>query len=180
LFRDDFSDPASGWSTEADETIYVDYDHNGYRIKVEERDTIAWGTPELDFKDVSIEVEAVKVSGPDDNMLGVMCRIQDDSHFYVLAISSDGYYFIGKYVGDQLEPIGSDEWQFSDAIHQGKTTNRLRAECIGDELTLYVNDIKVSQVIDGDYASGDVGLAAAAFDLTGTEILFDNFVAQTR
>jgi hypothetical protein len=49
---------------------------------------------------------------------------------------------------------------------------------MGDRLSLYANDIRLVLVEDSDFTSGDVGLVAAALDLPGTDILFDNFVAE--
>ena len=69
--------------------------------------------------------------------------------------------------------------EYSDSIHKGKTSNLLRAECVGKSLTLYVNGLVVKQVEDSDFSAGDVGLTAAAFNLAGTDIRFDNFQAST-
>ena len=55
-------------------------------------------------------------------------------------------------------------------------TNRLRVDCIGNRLSLYVNGEIVAEVTDGDLASGDVGLASGTYDDPGTDMRFDNFV----
>jgi hypothetical protein len=137
-----------------------------------------WANPGLNFSDVSIEVEATKSSGPDDNFFGLICRYQDPYNFYMLALSSDGYYSIRKYQDGEFSFLGADQWQFSSAIHQGKTTNVVRADCIGDTLTLYGNGTKLAEAIDGTFQSGDIGLTAASLQMAGTNILFDNFLAK--
>ena len=68
--------------------------------------------------------------------------------------------------------------EYSEAINQGNATNRLRADCIGQTLTLYVNDQQVFQTSDSQFSSGDVGLIAGTFDVAGTDIHFDNFVVR--
>jgi hypothetical protein len=49
-------------------------------------------------------------------------------------------------------------------------------DCIGDTLTLFVNDQQLAQVRDNEFPSGDVGLIAGTYDTPGTDIRFDNFV----
>jgi hypothetical protein len=124
---------------------------------------------------VIIEVDATKVAGPDDNDFGVICRYQDENNFYFFEISSDGYYSVGKYKENQLELIGMQQMQTSDAIRQGQATNRIRASCIGSLLSLSVNGHKLIEVEDIEFSTGDVGLIAGTFETPGTDILFDNF-----
>jgi len=62
----------------------------------------------------------------------------------------------------------------SGAIQQGFATNRLRADCIGDTLTLYVNGKLAASAIDSSYTGGDVGFIVGTFDIPNTEIAFDN------
>lgn len=178
-FEDDFSDPSSGWEPGSHVSSRTGYDAGGYRFFIDQADTMDWATPGLDFTDVRLEVAADKIAGADDNLFGVLCRYVDENNFYLLGISSDGYYNIGKYQQGKYRVIGQEEGQgFNQAIHQGKTRNHMRAECIGTTLTLYVNDTNVASVNDADFSSGDIGLAAAALDIPGTDILFDNFSAQ--
>jgi len=54
--------------------------------------------------------------------------------------------------------------------------NHLRADCIGNTLTLYVNFNEVASVQDSDFATGDVGVLAGAFAEAGVDVLFQNFV----
>jgi hypothetical protein len=178
IFRDDFSDPSSGWPQEAGAGSSTDYDSGGYRILVDEPNTIYWATPGLNFADVTIEVDAEKIAGAEDNYFGILCRYQDNDNFYLFSISSDGYYSIGKYKNGEFSFIHDNGQGYSNLIHQGKTTNRLRIDCEGTTLTLYANDSKLATVEDADFTSGDIGLMAAAFDIAGTNILFDNFVAE--
>src|SRR3989337_2607393 len=95
----------------------------------------------------------------------------------LLAISSDGFYQVGKYKDGEYSFLKNGEG-YSDSIHQGKTRNQLRAECIRTTLRLYANGTKLAEVEDTDFSRGDIGLMAAARDVPGTNILFDNFVAE--
>ncbi|MEE8122137.1 MAG: hypothetical protein V3T55_11440 [Anaerolineales bacterium] len=62
---------------------------------------------------------------------------------------------------------------------QGNTSNHLGVECVGSGLSLYANGVKLAEVVDSDFASGDVGLIAGTYDIPGTEIHFDNFVVSS-
>ena len=99
LFSDDFSDPPSGWGAWEQEEALVDYFSGGLRILVNEPHFDFWSVAGKDFQDVQIEVDAVKFAGPDDNDFGILCRYQDKENFYMLVISSDGYYGIAKLKG---------------------------------------------------------------------------------
>jgi hypothetical protein len=178
LFQDDFSDPSSGWPSGEDNGSQFGYVNGSYRIYENKINYVHWVTPDKLFANVSIEVDATKVSGADDNYFGILCRYQDEQNFYYLLASSNGYYLVGKYKDGQYNDLLKDGWAYSGYIHQGKTTNHLRADCIGDTLTLYVNDSKLGEAVDSDFGPGDIGLTAAALSTAGTEILFDNFIAQ--
>ncbi|NLG72797.1 MAG: hypothetical protein GX495_12255 [Chloroflexi bacterium] len=175
LFQDDFSQPTSGWNRGATTEGETDYAGGFYRIYINQAYTDIWSGPGLDFSDVRIEVEAAKASGPDDNHFGVICRAVDSSHFYFFLISSDGYYGIGRRSGEQQDLLGMDGMQPSEAIRQGEETNHIRADCVGDRLTLYVNGTKLAEVQDPVYTHGDVGLIAGSFASSGTDIHFDHF-----
>ena len=68
--------------------------------------------------------------------------------------------------------------QPSEAIRPGTALNQLRADCVGESLTLYVNGQLVAQVQDGAFPSGNVGLIAGTYDTLGVDIFFDNLVVR--
>jgi len=176
LFQDDFSDPKSGWHTLRDGDQLIDYEQDGLRFYVTETQFDFWSIPSLSFEDVHIDVIAVKLGGPDDNDFGVICRYQDEEHFYGFLISSDGYFGISKMVDGEHTLLGSEEMQPTDAINPGAASNAIAVDCIGDKLSLTVNGTKLLEVEDSDYTRGDIGLLAGTFDSPGVDILFDNFI----
>jgi len=178
LFQDDFSDPQSGWNRVSTDTGETDYDDGVYRILVNESNTDIWSKPGQSFEDAVIEVDAFKVGGVRDNRFGVICRATSDDTFYTFIISSDGYYGIGKVKGEFYELIGTDALLPSEEIEQGSAINRIRAECIGDRLSLFVNGVKIDEVKDTELVSGDVGLIAGTYNEPGTDIRFDNFIVR--
>jgi hypothetical protein len=178
VFRDDFSQPYSGWvrGTDLPNGGISDYTDGQFRILVNEPNYDYWSNPKLSFKNARIEVDATRQAGPDINRFGLICRYQDEQNYYFFIVSSDGYYGVGKVKENHLSLIGMSEMQPSNAVQMGTTMNHLRADCIGDQLFFYVNGRLLTQVSDSDFASGDVGILAGTFDQSGVDVVFDNFV----
>jgi hypothetical protein len=179
LFKDDFSDPSSGWNRITTTQGETDYADGIYRIFVNEPNLDVWSMPGGEFKDVRIEVDTLKVGGERDNRFGIICRAEDLESFYTFVISSDGFYGIGKILGQDYSLIGMDALQPHDAILEGSALNHLRADCVGDTLTFYANGTQLAQVRDSEFQSGDVGLIAGTYQTPGTDIRFDNFTVYT-
>lgn len=176
LFYDDFSNSSSGWqknSGELGETAYIE---GQYSITVKGANFDLWSNPSISFADTKIEVDTVRLGGPDNNRFGVQCRYVDVDNYYFAVISSDGYYGIGKVVKGKQTFIPKNGMQVTEKIFAGSAVNHIRFDCIGNRLTLYLNGDYVESVEDSDLQSGDVGLLAGTFEDKGTKILFDNFV----
>jgi hypothetical protein len=178
LFQDDFSDPSSGWMTVHEPDQIMAYENGGFRIWVNQPNFDYWSVPGLRFTDVSIEVDITKLGGPDDNDIGVICRYKNSDNFYGFLISSDGYYGISERQNGEHQVIGMDGMKHSSTIHTGNAVNHVRADCVGNTLTLSVNGVQLVKVEDSSLAVGDVGLLAGSFDQPGVDILFDNFVVK--
>ena len=177
-FQDDFSNNTTGWPMVRTDEGVTDYENAVYRIFVNIANQDYFATPGLSpKKDVRVDVDATKVGGSDDNDLGVICRYQDNNNLYQFVISSDGYVGIMKWVDGSLQGIGAETLIESSAVNMGNAHNHIRADCIGDTLTLYVNDQQVSSVQDTSFTNGgDVGIFAGTYDEPGTDIHFDNFL----
>lgn len=175
LFQDDFSRSSSGWTRMLNAEGVMDYDGGGYRILVNSQQMNFWSTPQKDFTDVRLEVDTGKLAGPDENRIGLICRF-NGSDYYFFIISSDGFYGAGIFFSGQALLLGQSEMQSSESIHKGLAVNHLRADCIGNTLTFYVNGFQVAQFRNDVLASGDVGMLAGTFDTPGVDIIFDNFV----
>ena len=176
LFQDDFSNPTSGWNINSDSEGINGYANGGYRIYVNNANWYLWSTPGFNFTDVIVEVEAVRVAGPEENDFGVICRYKDGSNFYKLVLGSDGYYGVSKVIGGKEQLVGMEKMQLNnDVIKRGVgATNQLRVECVGEHLTLLANGQILADVKDAELTSGDIGLIAGAYDTPGVDILFDN------
>jgi len=178
LFQDDFSDTSSGWDHFDDGEVITEYVDGAYQIIINIENTDVWSNPGLSFEDTVVEVDATKQDGPDDNDFGIICRYQDPSNFYYFLISSDGFYTIAKWGGGEQVLISSDNMEYSDIINQGYASNKIRADCIGNRLVLWVNDQILVEATDTAFTTGDVGLIAGTFGTPGTDIIFDDFMVR--
>jgi hypothetical protein len=179
VFSDDFSNTKHKWDKVNETNRITDYFNDAFHIVVNEANTDAWSNPgDESFTDVTIEVDATKNAGPEDNDFGIVCRYTegDQFNFYYAVISSDGYYSIMKMSNGVGRPLGKDSLLQSEKIKLGTSTNHLRFDCIGTSLTFSVNGNVIDQQTDTEYAAGNVGLIAGTFDTIGADIIFDNFI----
>ena len=180
LFKDDFQLQQGGWTTRDDLFSFSGYDHGSFRLRTTMPNYQIWSVPGLQFSNTQVYVRAEKLNGPDDNLLGLICRYQNESNFYAFVISSDGYYGIYKRAGENLALIDQDHLDFSEVIVQGEGVNRLSALCYEDQLSLIVNDTLLLQVEDSSFVYGDVGMIVGNFEQGGVDILFDQFIVVKR
>lgn len=174
LYQEQFENNSTGWARIANDNGIMDYDVGGYRILVRQPKLNIWSISEKEFGDVRLETDVIRLNGPEENRMGLICRYQDGD-YYFFVISNDGYYVIGKFIGGMTLLLGQREMQASEAIQKG-TMNHLRADCIGEKLTFYINFTEVASATDTDFPRGDVGLLAGSFTQPGVDVLFDNFV----
>jgi hypothetical protein len=176
LFQDDFAQATTGWDRLMTPEGIMDYDAGGYRILVNSLQTNFWSTPHRNFADVRIEVDTGKIGGPDENRIGIVCRFNGDDYYFFM-ISSDGFYGMGVYKDGLAVLLGQSQMQSDPSIKTGLAVNHLRADCIGNTFTFYVNGFQVAQAQDTSLTAGDIGLLAGTFAQPGVDIVFDNFVA---
>ncbi len=174
LFQDGFSDTSSGWDQVRTAEGMTDYEADRYRILINATNADYWANPGLVFGDVVIDIDAGKISGPDDNDYGVLCRYQDIENFYFLIISSDGYYGIGKVENGEQHLLDPPQMYHSRSINPGDGPNHIQATCTGTEISLSVNGDLLATANDAAFSSGDIGLIVGSFDEAGVDIWFDN------
>jgi hypothetical protein len=160
----------------------VSYKNLGLSLYVSKANSMIYGSPSALTvmiyslpNDMRIEVDATLMSGSDNNIFGILCR-RNANGFYFLGISSKGSATIQKYsIGQWIPLLRGAEAITLDNINKGISTNHIRADCVGEELTLYVNSKQVVSIRDGSYPGGYFGLYVGSYESIGTEILFDNF-----
>ncbi len=175
LYQDDFHDPSSGWAHSSGSMGAMDYYNGTYRIQVNIPNYDLWAVSGKTFGDVRVEADMARFAGPEENRFGLICRYRDSQNFYFFIISSDGYYAIGKVSRGLRTLLGQEMMTFNTAIRPGITPNHLRADCVGQKLTLYVNSQRIAMTQDPEFTGGDTGLLAGVFDMAGVDVIFENF-----
>ena len=170
LWQDDFS--RRQWAEHNDNDHRKGYADEQYFIAVEVSDYSFWSVSGNSYQDFVLEVDTIRLEGPENNDYGLVLRYQNDANFYSFEISSDGFYTFTKLVEGELYEI--IPWQQSEAVHLGSGHNTLRVEAVGANFTFYINDELVDAAIDSEFAAGDIGLVAGTYQETGTHIAFDN------
>ena len=174
LFSDDFSSEV-GWYTEQADNYGFEFLAGGYRMYADIPNAKIWSIRDDDYADIILEVEAARMAGPTDGYYGLLCRQVDDDNYYALVIGSNGFYGIGKMAAGEFSFL--QEGQDTKGVIYPEATkfNKIRADCVGDTLRLYANGQKLSEVQDGDFPTGVVGLLIGTRKQPGLEVLFDNF-----
>jgi hypothetical protein len=176
IFWDDFSDASGNWPQVSDPNGSMGIDNGTYRIQVLLPHYDILAVPGHAFTDVQVEADAAQLAGPMQDLFGVVCRSSNSANFYFFAISSDGYYALGKIKNGKASLLGQEIMVYNSAIIQGGGPNHLRFDCLNETLKGYVNGQIIAISNDADFPSGDVGLVAGALDMPGVEVAFDNFV----
>jgi len=172
LLFDDFGDPTSGWTEESDSERAQGYRDGKYFISVSATDWLAWDTPGYNFDDFTLQVDVQQTAGDEGNEYGVLFRYVDEDNFYGFDVSSDGTFALFKRENGEWSTLV--DWQESAHINPIGELNHLKVTCLGDRITIYVNDHELVSVTDGSFAQGDVGLFAGTFDVPEVEAVFDN------
>lgn len=175
LFADNFLDDQTLWPVVEDEGGRYAYEADGYHIFVADYDSAFWVRTDEAFDDASFYVDARPVTRT-DGYYGLICRASEQNDYYYFIIRSNGSYVIGKYQSGQFQNLLGDDWLSSAAIQPGVQPNRLRADCAGDTLRFYANDILLAEVSDRSFTFGNGGLVVAALDEQGFEVIFNNFL----
>lgn len=177
LFIDDFQTTKVGgsWGCVRGENQSNYYDDGKYIINVAPADSWWRVSSGKSFGDSIVEVEATPISGPDDNVYGVMAGWLNWSNYYLFLISGDGYYKFTKREGGAW--IQNDPWTKSDAINLGKAMNLIQVKRQGETLSFCANGKKMADYVDDSFPEGKVGIIAGTTACGGGDVTvsFDNF-----
>jgi hypothetical protein len=176
IFKDDFSSPWGGWTSTPAPGSVTTFADGVMRVAILGDAVSVISVPGLDFGDVRIEADTLKLGGTDVNRIGLVCRYSDPANYYFFIVSTDGFYGLGKVTDGAASLLGMTEMQRSEAVQPQGGVNHLRADCIGETLTLYNNGRALAEVSDADHASGDAGTFAGTANEPALDVVFDNFV----
>ncbi len=136
------------------------------------------------LSDVSISVVASQSTQEFDSLYGLSCRIQENSERYNFLVSNvDLFYTVAL---TKINDEGMEDFYIlAEGLlpEDGFIGNELlRADCIGDKLSFYVNKKLVAEVTDNTYSEGLSGLTvSSAKEFTGIAIVvFEDFTAEAK
>ena len=176
IYEDDFSDPASGWTTGSDAENTADYGAGQININIYNSDMLTITTPRKNFSDVMIET-TVDTSGTDsETWFGIVCNYKDPQNLYLAAIKSYGYYSILELKDNQWKWLtGGGAPAYSQRIAVDATSYKLGLLCFQNVLTLWVDGVHIISLTNATSSSGDVGLTAWTEGQSKTKVRFDDF-----
>ncbi|NJN54293.1 MAG: hypothetical protein HC804_05760 [Anaerolineae bacterium] len=97
-------DSAGSWSTDNDSEVRGEVVNGVYEFEIKADDLTTWTTAGQEFGDGWYEVETRQISGPDNNLYGLLFRVNNETEdFYAFQISGDGYVWIGRYEGGRQQ-----------------------------------------------------------------------------
>jgi hypothetical protein len=185
IYTDDFSDPDSGWPEWSEDDISGEssgeYLEGEYVLKFfKPADIWAWpgGGRSKDLVDASVEFTAQNPLQSSKLYFGTYCDYQDENNYYLLFVTTDGYYRISKDVagaGTILTPDDSKGWAKSKKIAKSALLYKFRAECAWQELILYVDGVEIGRVEDDSLNHGEIRLYSGSFEDGNSEIHIDDF-----
>jgi len=175
LWQDDFEGVENWFSGSKEDSYTFEFLNGAYRIYNNLLGSIVWSIRGDTYTDIRLEVDVMKQDGPKDGYFGLICRYVDAKNYYALVISSNATAGIVKMENSKLNFIQQGELP-ADLLNAKDEYNRVRADCIGSSLTLYVNAKKVIETQDSGFASGDVGIGVGnQYKDAGIDVIFDNF-----
>ncbi|MBU0494007.1 MAG: immune inhibitor A [Chloroflexi bacterium] len=172
LYRDDFSDPLSGWDVSQGAGGSAGYAGGAYRVTLSVPNNAYWSAAPGRVREFAFSAKAYQASGDERNPYGLIFGYQDNDNFYTFMVTAQGNYAVlQKTAGTfrQLQP-----WTASSVLKQGRLPNLLRVEVQGEEARVFANGQVLTATPVPGFERGQVGLVAATYDQPPTEVYFDD------
>ncbi len=181
-FADDFSHPG-GWPVVQEDELGSGYENDGYTMFASAPDQLFVITPKVygQVADMRVSADITQLEAGNDNEVfyGVVCRYQDLDNFYMFRINGYGSYSAAKVVNNEFTFFGEKNWFYNpDPMRPPGNVNTLRADCIGETLTFYINDIQVMQVTDPDLSQGTYGVVLGTIKTDYAKVRYDAFLVE--
>jgi hypothetical protein len=177
LFEDDFATYSGRWLESESPKLSVAYRDEALTMLVASPGVFGWSVPDFDalLHDYRIEVTAKVRGGSADSLLGFVLDYQDDEHFFALLTTTQGEWAFLRRQGNTFEDLTPLDAAPLDLTPDNGPL-RLRADVIGTEVTLWIDDQTAgSLTVAGGMSGVDFGLIARAGH-GYVDVSFDNIV----
>jgi len=176
LYADDMTTRGGGWIDDGSQCFFSPQGYHVYASSTQIAHTVAWCySNQRIFSDVVITAQAQMLRG---DICGIVFRLRPDSRaFYVLEISSQGYYRFVRAIGSNpLNWLTLIDWTYSNAILNGYgQTNTFLVAATGAQFRFYINkQLLVTTFTDDAYTAGMIGFLVGGDSNGGTEAVFSN------
>lgn len=151
-----------GSGTDSSLVIELENDHLLFDLGDEDLYVYYMYSPYV-YEDVTVRLNAEN-RGRNNNNVSLVCRMAEDGKdWYEFSVESGGVWYLYA-VDDSYNIIDNGG---TNALKQGKEVNEYQMDCIGDEITLWVNGTKIKTVKDTQYglSEGLVGFNISSLNV---------------
>jgi serine protease Do len=130
-----------------DKDLYVYYAYNPYI-----------------YQDVSLTLNAEN-RGRNNNNISLVCRMNEDqTQWYEFSVASNGLWYLFAFDNGKYNTMDNGG---TNAIKQGKDVNEYKMECVGNEITMYINGTELKTFKDTTYSydKGQVGFNISSLNV---------------
>jgi hypothetical protein len=100
------------------------------------------------YENVSLRLNAEN-RGRNNNNVSLVCRMNSDGNqWYEFSVESGGVWYLYAVENDKYNILANGG---TTALKQGREVNQYQMDCVGDEITMYVNDQKIRDFQDTRY-----------------------------
>jgi len=136
-----------------------------YHIYSPDSDYYTWKLPSVD--DFVYEASARWLGGETDSGYGIIFRAVDGDNYYLFDVTQNGFYKLDKKIDGEYYEI--TPWVRSSAVNPD-ARNVLKVEAVGKNISLYINNFKVEDLVDDTFDQGEFGFFSAG----GVHAAFDD------
>lgn len=172
LLFEDFSDTKHGWWIGKDEDSEAYYLNGKYHVIVYRSDYGSCTYAGNNYTNAIINVDVLPISGGSDAVAGIIFRYDSEDNGYIMFITNNGSFSVGKYVDNHINLILSP--LVSEHIKTSNNKNKITISMNKSSLDFFINDNFVGSVQDSSYTSGDIGLCVFPSNTSDAEFAFDN------
>lgn len=173
------NEPQFSVDSNLDEPIVVLTEENYVYLEIPEASShIYVFETSTEYDDVRIEANVALVGGPNETVIILTCRTDDNGQ--------DGYFFAyqpgGLWYIVYVSPDGEADFLKNGGtfvLNLGEAENTFSATCEGEDLIFGINGEEIARTTDSRATDGLVGFGIETVDIPGSQVEFRNLSVDT-